>query len=178
MSNPFVHERFVYDHTSTLWQNRNHPARARERAITENRRHTLLESPLHLLRRALQSYTAQWNATVGEVTPPQYAVLVTVHERPGIDQTRLGEITGIDFATLAPLVHRLEQRGVLAREVDPANRRRKVLTLTEEGARALDRIRPLAASVDAHVLGDLPTDTRAAFLTTLHRIAGTEHPEP
>ncbi|MGW1024262.1 MarR family winged helix-turn-helix transcriptional regulator [Streptomyces sp. NPDC002577] len=136
----------------------------------------MLESPLHLLRRALQSYAAQWNSVVGDVTPPQYAVLLTIHERPGIDQSRLGEITGIDFATLAPLVHRLEQRGVLARRVDPANRRRKLLTLTDEGVRSVERIRPLSESVDEHVLGGIPADMRAAFIEALQRIGAKERP--
>lgn len=136
----------------------------------------MLESPLHLLRRALQSYAAQWNSVVGEVTPPQYAVLMTVRERPGIDQSRLGEITGIDFATLAPLVHRLEQRGVLDRQVDPANRRRKLLTLTEAGVASVERIGPLSESVDEHVLGGIPAEMRATFIEVLQRISTAERP--
>ncbi|WP_244204474.1 MarR family winged helix-turn-helix transcriptional regulator [Streptomyces africanus] len=132
----------------------------------------LADSPLHLLRRALQSYTARWQEAVGDVTPPQYSVLLTVHAYPGIDQSRLGVTTGIDPATLAPLVQRLELRGLLAREVDPANRRRKLLTLTEDGMTTVDRIRPLADVVDDAVLGDLPDTQRAALVEALRWISG------
>ncbi|MEW1750095.1 MarR family winged helix-turn-helix transcriptional regulator [Streptomyces angustmyceticus] len=132
----------------------------------------LAGSPLHLLRRALQSYSAKWQEAVGDVTPPQYAVLLTVHECPGIDQSRLGEMTGIDLATLAPLVHRLELRGLLAREVDPANRRRKLLTLTGDGNATLDRIRPLGEAVDAAVVGGLPDAHRAVLMESLRWISG------
>ncbi|MFF9807912.1 MarR family winged helix-turn-helix transcriptional regulator [Streptomyces coeruleorubidus] len=74
-----------------------------------------------------------------------------------------GESTGIDQAT-APLVHRLELRGLLAREVDPANHRRKLLNLTDAGVATLDRISPLGKAVDDAVLGGLPDAHRAALL--------------
>ncbi|MER5435891.1 MarR family winged helix-turn-helix transcriptional regulator [Streptomyces sp. NPDC002588] len=170
-----MYEQFVYGDISGRIGP--HPVHRREPVITEqDRPQPLLESPLHLLRRALQSYAAQWNSVVGDVTPPQYAVLLTIHERPGIDQSRLGEITGIDFATLAPLVHRLEQRGVLDRQVDPANRRRKLLTLTEAGVRSVERIRPLSESVDEHVFSGIPADMRATFVEALQRISAAERP--
>ncbi|MFE7300646.1 MarR family winged helix-turn-helix transcriptional regulator [Streptomyces sp. NPDC057579] len=137
--------------------------------------HPLLDSPLHLLRRALQAYTAQWQTAVGDITPPQYAVLLTLSERPGIDQSRLGEATGIDLATLAPLVHRMEQRGLLTRRVDPGNRRRKLLALAEDGSRALERIGPLVDAVDEGVLGGLSPQERAALLHALRWVSNSEH---
>ena len=150
-----------------------------EAAITAQQApQTLQQSPLHLLRRALQSYTAKWQATVGDVTPPQYAVLLTIREYPGIDQSALGELTGIDLATLAPLVHRLEQRGLLSRETDPTNRRRKQLTLAEDGIRALERIRPLSDEVDQAVLGRMPLPQRAALLDALRWISASDLQEP
>ncbi|AIA00551.1 transcriptional regulator [Streptomyces noursei ZPM] len=102
-------------------------------------------------------------------------MLLTVHDRPAIDQSRLGDLTGIDQATLAPLVHRLELRGLLTREVDPTNRRRKLLTLTDDGNATLDRIRPLSEAVDASILGGLPNTHRAVLLESLRWISGTGH---
>ncbi|MEU6381789.1 MarR family transcriptional regulator [Streptomyces sp. NPDC046909] len=127
---------------------------------------------MHLLRRALQNCAARWQETVGDITPPQYAVLRSVQNSPGIDQSRLGEATGIDPATLAALVHRMEQRGLLAREVDPENRRRKLLTLTAEGGATATRIRPLADAVDEYVVRDLTEPQREALLEALWRLGG------
>ncbi|AIA06625.1 MarR family winged helix-turn-helix transcriptional regulator [Streptomyces noursei] len=112
---------------------------------------------------------------MGDITPPQYAVLLTLSERPDIDQSRLGEATGIDLATLAPLVHRMEQRGLLTRRIDPGNRRRKLLALTQDGSRALERIEPLAEALDEGVLGGLPPQERAALLHALRWISNPEH---
>nr|WP_078649347.1 MarR family transcriptional regulator [Streptomyces ochraceiscleroticus] len=130
------------------------------------------------MRRSLQAYTAVWQATVGDVTPPQYAVLLTVREQPDIDQSRLGRVTGIDLATLAPLVHRLEQRDLLTRRVDPANRRRKLLRLTDDGVRALERTGPLADEVDAVALRGLTADQRASLTDALRSISDASGETP
>jgi DNA-binding MarR family transcriptional regulator len=87
--------------------------------------------------------------------------------------TGAGSSTGIDQATLAPLVHRLELWGLLAREVAPANRRRKLLTLTDDGIATLDRIRPLGEAVEEAVLGGLPDAKRAVLLEALRWISDT-----
>ncbi|WP_435241661.1 MarR family winged helix-turn-helix transcriptional regulator [Streptomyces cucumeris] len=137
---------------------------------------SMRQSPLHLLRRALQRYTAQWQATVGDVTPPQFAVLTSVGEYPGISQIDLGEVTGIDVATLAPLVLRLEQRGLLNRDVDPANRRRRQLHLTPAGVAETERILPLAEQVDGVMLDGLSTPQRAALLAALRSLSGMGGP--
>ncbi|MFD4523761.1 MarR family winged helix-turn-helix transcriptional regulator [Streptomyces sp. NPDC058470] len=139
---------------------------------------SLQHSPLHLLRRALQSYTARWVATIGDVTPAQYAVLLTVFNHPGVSQTVLGELTAIDLATLVPLANRLEQRGLLNRAVDPANRRRKQLTLTEKGVGTIKRLHPLSDEVDEAVLGAMPLAQRAALLDALRWISEPGRQQP
>jgi DNA-binding MarR family transcriptional regulator len=126
---------------------------------------------LHLLRRALQSYAARWVATIDDVTPTQYAVLVTVFNHPGLSQSAVGELTAIDLATLVPLAHRLEERGLLTRAVDPANRRRKQLALTEKGVATVERIHPLSEAVDEAVLGAMRPDQRATLLDALRWIS-------
>ncbi|MEW2272518.1 MarR family transcriptional regulator [Streptomyces sp. SID685] len=131
----------------------------------------LHNSPIHMMRRALQNYTASWLDVVGDTTPAQFAVLVTLQAAPGLSQTGLGRITGIDTATLTPLLLRLEGRGLLNREVDSGNRRRRVLRLTPAGDEETSRLVPLVDSVDAVVLGGLPANRRTAFLETLHFIA-------
>ncbi|WP_181138389.1 MarR family winged helix-turn-helix transcriptional regulator [Streptomyces sp. Ru73] len=164
----------MYECTPVLAESKSHPHSHLEDLIAAPRTPqspSLRESPLHLLRRSLQAYTAVWQSTVGDVTPPQYAVLLTVREQPDVDQSRLGRVTGIDLATLAPLVHRLEQRGLLTRRVDPANRRRKLLRLTEEGVRALERTGPLADEVDATALRGLTPEQRTALTDALRSIS-------
>lgn len=130
------------------------------------------EAPLYLLRRALQAYTAQWQETVRELTPPQFVVLRILRASPDIDQVGLSELSRVDTATLAPLLARLEDGGHVRRRVDPGNRRRKLIRLTDEGHRLLARVAPLAAATEQALLGDLGDAERATFTAVLRRIAG------
>ena len=132
----------------------------------------LAESPLYMLRRALRIYTAEWHRLHGALTPPQYAVLLTLRENPGLTQSQMGDLTGIDLATLTPLLRGLEERGQLTRLTAPDNRRRKVLQLTQEGAELVDFISKSSASLDEAVLGDLPQEHRDALMSALTHIAG------
>jgi DNA-binding MarR family transcriptional regulator len=131
----------------------------------------LAEAPLHLLRRALQAYTAQWQSLCPQVTPPQYAVLLTLRERPTINQTRLGELTGIDTATLTPLLRSLEERGLLSRRTDEGNRRRKLLELTEQGVGVVTQVKGLVAQTDDIMLAGLSPEQRRSLLTALATLA-------
>ncbi|WP_236796995.1 MarR family winged helix-turn-helix transcriptional regulator [Amycolatopsis sp. GM8] len=131
----------------------------------------LVESPLHLLRRALQAYTAQWQRVCPMITPPQYAVLLVVQGQRSITQTHVGELTGIDAATLTPLLRSLEERGFLTRRVDEENRRRKLLELTKEGAALVTRVKRLADQTEKRMLAGLSQEQRDGLMTALATLA-------
>jgi DNA-binding MarR family transcriptional regulator len=131
----------------------------------------VVEAPLYLLRRALQAYTSIWQVQVRDLTPPQYTVLRSLQEEPGLDQSALGRRAGIDVATLTPLLDRLESRGFVEREVDPKNRRRKLLRLTKPGARLLDDLHPAVRQAEEHALAGLSPKERDTLADMLERIA-------
>ncbi|WP_053762096.1 MULTISPECIES: MarR family winged helix-turn-helix transcriptional regulator [Streptomyces] len=134
--------------------------------------HSLTDAPLHLLRRALQAYTAQWQRLYPQLTPPQASVLLTLRDRPSISQTHLGELTAIDGATLTPLLRSLEERGYLSRRVDEHNRRRKLVELTKHGADVVEQAQRIAARTDEIMLADLTQEQRRNLMTTLATLAG------
>lgn len=131
----------------------------------------LAQAPLHLLRRALQAYTAQWQRLSPQVTPPQAAVLLALREKPTITQTHVGELTGIDTATLTPLLRSLEERGFLSRRVDEGNKRRKLLELTEQGTALVTKVEALAARTDDIMLAGLSPEQRRDLMTALATLA-------
>lgn len=126
----------------------------------------------------MQAYTAQWQRHCPDITPPQYAVLLTLRERPSITQTHLGTLTGIDLATLTPLVRALEDRRLLTRRTDDTNRRRKILELTDEGAEVVDRVRTSVAAIDKTMLAGLSADHRHQLVTALADLAELSEPSP
>ena len=77
----------------------------------------LEQSPIHLLHRAGQCAGEIFLTEMGaaDLTPRQYAVLVTVSLWEGLSQTELVEKTGIDRSTLADIVRRMLKKGYLQR---------------------------------------------------------------
>ncbi|PKW25499.1 MarR family winged helix-turn-helix transcriptional regulator [Phycicoccus duodecadis] len=128
--------------------------------------------PGHLLRRAQQVHTAIFAEMLGgALTGPQYAVLHVLDGRPGVDQGELGARTGLDRSTTADVGARLERRGWVTRERDPDDARRRRLSLTGEGRRALDEHEPRVLALQDVVLAPLPARARPSFRARLARVA-------
>ena len=97
----------------------------------------------HLLRRSQQRAVDLFVEEVGEdgPTPRQFAVLLSVHQNPGVSQTDLVRMTGIDRSTLTEILRRLGRRGLIRRERQAEDRRTNALHLTAEGSNG-DGIEP------------------------------------
>ena len=110
----------------------------------------LERSPLHLLHRAGQCAAEVFQTELGsgDVTPRQFAVLVTVSQNEGLSQTHLVDRTGIDRSTLADIVRRMLKKGLLQRRRTREDARAYAVKLTEEGWRVLKSVDPLARKVD------------------------------
>lgn len=120
----------------------------------------LRSKTFHLMRRALQEHNSHWQARLPHLTKPQYAALRAVGRQPGIEQSAVAAAAGIDKATLADVLFRLERRGLITRAVDTADRRRRLIRLTDEGEREIRAVLPVAAEVDALLLDRLTPSER------------------
>lgn len=140
---------------------------ARESASTR-----LERSPLHLLHRAGQCASEVFQVELGsdELTPRQYAILVTVAQHEGVSQTQLVDLTGIDRSTLADVVRRMLKKGLLQRRRTRDDARAYAVKLTEEGSRVLKTHEPMARRVDERILASLPAQHRDRFLQDLNAI--------
>ncbi|MFD9207203.1 MarR family winged helix-turn-helix transcriptional regulator [Streptomyces sioyaensis] len=134
----------------------------------------LSDTPMHLLRRALQRATAVWYAEVPELTAPQYAMLSALAERSGVDQSSLAQATAIDRSTMTAMLDRLSARGWVVREVDPGNRRRHVVRITPEGRALLREVAPAVARVDQWTVDQLGDEKVRTLLPLLRVLAGVE----
>lgn len=132
----------------------------------------LERSPLHLLHRAGQCAAEifQMELGSGDITPRQFAVLVTVSQNEGLSQTHLVERTGIDRSTLADVVRRMLKKGLLQRRRTREDARAYAVKLTEEGWRVLKSVDPLARKVDDKILSSLPSSQREKLLQDLNNI--------
>jgi DNA-binding MarR family transcriptional regulator len=135
----------------------------------EDKADRLVRSPLHMLHRASQCAGDVFHGEIGgdDLTPRQYAVLLTVSQHEGISQTGLVERTGVDRSTLADIVRRMLKKGLLQRRRTKEDARAYAVKLTEEGRRQLKLADPVARRVDDRILDALPTKQREQFLDDL-----------
>jgi DNA-binding MarR family transcriptional regulator len=130
-------------------------------------------SPLHLLHRAGQRADELFAVSLGDsdITARQFAVLQSVASHDAPSQTLLVEDTGIDRSTLADIVRRLAEKGLVQRRRTRHDARRYAVRLTDKGQAALKAVQPAATSTEEQLLSAVPQPEREAFLDDLRRIA-------
>ncbi|AYY74299.1 TPA: MarR family transcriptional regulator [Citrobacter koseri] len=132
----------------------------------------LRNTAFHLLRQLFQQHTARWQHELPELTKPQYAVMRAIAEHPGIEQIALMEAAVSTKATLAEMLSRMESRGLVTRESDPQDKRRRFVYLTGEGETLLTGAMPLGDRVDDEFLGRLSDDEREQFTQLVRKMMG------
>lgn len=129
-------------------------------------------SATHLLHRAGQCADELFALSVGELglTPRQFAVMNAIASSEEPSQTDLVQQTGIDRSTMADIVRRLNQRGLVARKRTKRDQRMYAVRLTEKGNTALRNAAPAARSTDERILAVLKPAQRDVFVKALARI--------
>jgi DNA-binding MarR family transcriptional regulator len=146
----------------------------REAGVTLSPSDYVVEDQIgHLLRRAHQRATAIFLAELGEkfsVTPTQYAALVKLHDLGEISQNRLGRLTAMDPATIQGVIKRLEERKLIERSGDPADKRRTALRLSPAGEALVVAMIPNGIKVTETTLAPLDAAEREGLLALLRRL--------
>lgn len=135
-----------------------------------------IEMAGHLIRRlhqqSMQVFQAQTQAAGFDLTSVQFASLDAISQQPGIDQASLAAAISFDRATIGGVVDRLEQKGLVQREVSPHDRRARLLRLTREGKQLLAAVRPVIESLQADILAPLSAREQATFVALARKALG------
>lgn len=131
------------------------------------------DMPGHLVRRFQQIAVAIFYSEVSsagyDLTPVQYAALVSVDQNPGIDQATLAGLIAYDRTTIAGVVDRLQQKGLLEREVSDRDRRSRVLHVTNAGRQTIKEITPAVEKAQRLMLGGLDASEADDFMRLLRK---------
>jgi DNA-binding MarR family transcriptional regulator len=100
-----------------------------------------------------------------------YRLLAALDEWGSASQASLGRGTGIDRSDVTAALVDLEERGLVRRDVNQADRRRNIVSITPAGASRLEALDIVLDEIQERLLAPLSEDERRQFLALMHRIA-------
>ena len=100
------------------------------------------------------------------LTIPEWRVIVILGRYPGLSAVEVAERTLMDKVAVSRAVTRLIKKGRIDRQFADADRRRSILTLSEQGKQVLAEISPLALGIEDMLLEGLSDQE----ISTLNRI--------
>lgn len=106
-----------------------------------------------------------------KLRPVEYTVLVLIADNPGRKQTEIAEVLGIKRANFVPLVHGLEERGLVERIPSDADKRANALHLTQEGQTFMAHARSVHETMEQDLVARLGGEkARKTLLDLLDRL--------
>jgi MarR family transcriptional regulator, transcriptional regulator for hemolysin len=126
----------------------------------------------YLLTHAGHVLATQMAAAFAEIgiTPRDYCVLFHALEAERT-QIQLAEISDLDKTTMVVTVDELEKAGLAARRPSSADRRARIIAVTEAGQQAVAEGARIADRVHRGVLDALPADQAEVLVDALTRLA-------
>jgi DNA-binding MarR family transcriptional regulator len=122
----------------------------------------------HAYQRALANLTERISRF--DLSPLGFSVLVRLHDSGPWTQNSLGRSIFMEPANIAALVGRLEDRGLVAREPDPNDRRAIRVSITPAGVELLAVARGEADAANAHTLSVLAPAERTQLMALLRKL--------
>jgi DNA-binding MarR family transcriptional regulator len=130
------------------------------------------EDIAHLIRRAHQRASATFMSVLAthNLTPAQYFALTRLREKGEVSQNLLGRMSAMDPATIQGVVKRLGDRGLVGRVPDSTDRRRMILSLTDQGLALIDSLRSGIDELSSKILAPLSDAEQDQLRILLKRI--------
>ncbi len=104
------------------------------------------------------------------LTIPEWRVIAIVGRFPGLSAVEVAERTMLDKVAVSRAVTKLIKAGRINREFADADRRRSILTLSEEGRKVHDEIAPLALAMENDLLHGLDEEQISMLNTVIERL--------
>jgi DNA-binding MarR family transcriptional regulator len=124
-----------------------------------------------LLRRAWYGLNQAFRRRIAhlEITPDQFTVMRTLLEgdQDGLTQRELTQLMTSDPNTVASLLQRMEEAGLVERKPHEKDKRAHRIQLREPGKRKYEAARQVAIGLQSEILSVLPESRREVFLEDL-----------
>jgi len=130
----------------------------------------------HLLRRAYQRHMALFLQEIpdSQLTAAQFVALCAVRDMGEASLNDIVKRTAIDQATIRGVIDRLSARNLVASADHKKDARKRVVSLTADGARLVEATIPFAKRVTERTFGEFNPGEREALLFLLKKMAEME----
>jgi DNA-binding MarR family transcriptional regulator len=105
-----------------------------------------------------------------------YRLLAALADAGEASQAELASRAVLDRSDVAVAIAELEQKGLVERKPDPANRRRNIVSLTKDGSRALAELDSVLDGIQDRVLAPLSPAERKKLVELLRKLAAGSPP--
>ncbi|ASV38605.1 MarR family transcriptional regulator [Pseudomonas sp. NS1(2017)] len=100
----------------------------------------------------------------------QIPVLVALKHSEGLPQAELVRIVRVEQSSMAQLLGRMERDGMIERVADPADRRSRLITLTDAARKRMPAARAVMQQGTAQALEGFSEEEEATLLALLLRV--------
>ncbi|MDA0238817.1 MAG: MarR family winged helix-turn-helix transcriptional regulator [Proteobacteria bacterium] len=125
-----------------------------------------------MFRRCIQAGGGLFEEACAEfgLTSRQFDVLFVVDACEEVEQDRLARILGLDRSTAGLVVGILERKELIARTVNPKDRRKRLLVLTAAGRNIFKLAKPIATEAADSLLLPLSKNEQEQLFALLQKI--------
>lgn len=124
-----------------------------------------------VLRKAHQRHVAIFASAISDFTPPQFAALAKLHDVGETSQNHLGQLIAMDAATVKGVIDRLKARGLVRLTKNNDDKRRLMVSLTDQGRATILSLVPTASAISDETLAPLSAREAETLLRLLAKIS-------
>lgn len=114
------------------------------------------------IRQEMRLRLAEWDLSV-----PEFTALAVLKRRPGLSNAQLARRSLVRPQSMNEILVKLEDRGLLRRDVDPDHARILRAALTPEGLELLAAAEPAVKAIQDELFGDVPEPERQVMIEGL-----------
>ncbi|MBQ4649319.1 MAG: MarR family transcriptional regulator [Firmicutes bacterium] len=107
-----------------------------------------------------------------DVTPVQYGVLLCLWQNECKTPKEIAGKLQLENSTISGILERMEKKGLIQRQVSPADRRFVEIVLTEKGAELKEPILAIVDKTNEDVLAQMAPEQQEALKAALRTLAG------
>jgi len=127
-----------------------------------------IKAAWHAIARMYNQQAHKYNATMS-----MGFCLLNIHSEDGTPATKIAPLMGLEARSLTRLLKTMEEKGLIAREPDPSDKRLVRIVLTKEGRERKEKARESVLRFNDSIRAIIPSEKLSVFFEVLQAINKT-----